>query len=169
MGGFPNYIIQEAYAVAPTLGATSSTGVIAGNSTLTSQIEVKFSADVNATNTGGTGDTKSAWSVAGNTVSSVTSIVNNFPTCNTGGAGSGTIILTLGTAISTDAVPKVTYNGTANNINIRACDGGDSMVNGTNVTPVDGLSPVFSSASTASDTTIDVVFTETVFAGNVGI
>ena len=50
MGGFPNYIIQEAYAMLPTFdSATSSTGVIAGNSTLTSQIEVKFAVDVNAT------------------------------------------------------------------------------------------------------------------------
>ncbi|MEK0343054.1 MAG: Ig-like domain-containing protein, partial [Nitrosopumilus sp.] len=66
-------------------------------------------------------------------------------------------------------VPLVSYNGTAGGVDIRSCDSNTSMSNSTDVTPVDGLSPVFSSASTTSPTTIDVVFTETVTAGNVGI
>ena len=123
MGGFPNYIIQEAYAMLPTFdSATSSTGVIAGNSTLTSQIEVKFAVDVNATS----GVTAGAWSVAGNTVNLASNIVNNDSTCNGGGAGTASVILTLLTAISTDAVPLVTYNGTAVSVDIRACSGGES-------------------------------------------
>jgi len=161
VAGFPNYMIQEAYAETPILGATSSTGVIGGDSALTSQIEVKFSVDVNATSVTTTG----AWSVAGNSVSGASDIANNLESCNTGVSGTASVILTLVTAISTNAVPLVTYNGTINNVDIRACSGGESMANVTTVTPVDGLSPVFSSATSPSATTIDVVFTETVTEG----
>jgi len=162
MGGFPNYIIQEAYAATPTI--TAITGAVGGNSTATTSIVVTFSEGVNGTNTG---DTAAAWAVAGNTVTEVTGLLSGNSGCNAGSGGTLTMTITLGTAIATDATPQVTYDGDqsgAQNITIRSCNGGQPLVNATDsiITPVDGLRPVASSAATTDSTTIVITMSEDV-------
>lgn len=158
-GGFTNSMIQEAYAATPTISAVTGDSA-SGDSTATTKIFVTFNEGVNATAT----DTKDAWSVAGNTVSAVTTIVTGDSTCNSGTGGTTTLTITLGSAISTGAVPKVTYDGTGPNISIRSCTTNQALVNATTsiIDPVDGLRPVASSAATTSSTSIEITMSEDV-------
>ncbi|MCH9042167.1 MAG: hypothetical protein IIB80_08445, partial [Thaumarchaeota archaeon] len=160
IGGFPNYIIQEAYAATPEISAVTGDNA-SGDSTATTKIIVTFNEGVNGTNSG---NTAAAWAVVGNTVSSVTSLLSGDPNCNAGTGGTLTMTITLGTAIATGAVPQVTYNGTGPNITIRSCDGGQALVNASSsvITPVDGLRPVASSAATTDSTTIVITMSEDV-------
>jgi len=159
IGGFPNYMIQEAYATTPTISAVTGSSA-SGDSTATTNIIVTFNTGVNAT----TADTAAAWAVVGNTVSSVTSILNDDVTCNGGSGGTLTLTITLGTALATGAVPVVTYNGTGPNISIKSCNSNDALVNASSsaITPVDGLRPVASSAATTDSTTIVITMSEDV-------
>lgn len=165
-----NMPLQQAYAATPTI--TAQTGSAAGNSVATTSIVVTFSVGVNGSDAGASGDTAAAWSVAGNTVSSVTSLLFNDADCSSGTGGDLTLTITVGTPLATDAVPQVTYDGDqsgAQNITIRACDGGEALVNASSsiITPTDGLSPTMDSATTTSSTTIDAVFSEDIASGSV--
>ena len=153
--------MQEAYAVVPTVSAAITGDATSGDSTATTKILLTFNVDVNATTT----NTAAAWSVAGFTISSVTAIVSNDPTCNGGGAGTSTMTITLTTALATDATPDVTYDGTSPNISIRDCVGKDAFENATSFTPTDGLIPTFDSAATTSTTTIALTYSEAMDTG----
>jgi len=149
--------MQEAYAAVPTLAATSSTGLVAGNSIAINNIVVVFSEPVNATST----DTAALWGVTGFTVASVSTLTAG----NCG--GSTTLTITVNEDIPTGDIPLVTYTrvGVTDPPKITSCSTNEAMANGTTVTPVDGLIPTMDSATTISTTTIDVTYSEAMDTG----
>jgi len=155
--------LQQAYADVPTVSTAVTGDSLIGDSTATTNIILDFNVDVNAT----IPNTADAWSVAGFTILLVTDIVSDDPTCNGAGAGTSNMTITLTTALPTDAIPDVTYNGTGPNISIRSCDTNSPFENATSFTPTDGLIPTMDSATTTSSTTIDAVFSEDIASGSV--
>jgi len=163
VGGFPNFMAQEAFAVRTFDSAV--TGVTAGDSVADTNIVLTFSGTIYTTTAGGPANKAAQFAVAGSTVNTANIVTSvNGAGCAAAGATS-TVTLVLAAAIATDAVPQVTFT---NDATVLSCDD-DAAVVGVARTPTDGLSPQFSSAS-ASGTTIDVVFTETIDdAGTVAI
>ena len=77
-------------------------------------------------------------------------------------------MIVLDTALATDVTPTIQFT---NNGDVKTCDTTTNTATNFGPTAItDGLSPQFSSANTATTTTIDVVFTETIDdAGTVAI
>ena len=160
LGGFPNFVMQEAHATPGTI----TTGATAGDSTATTNIVITFTGNgIFAEDGAGTFNKSSLFSVAGNTVTTANIDGYASDTCNAG-TGDTSVTLVLGTALATDATPDVTFT---NDGTVGICDSNASnndepnIVSGT-VTERDGLSPTLSSASVTSTTTIDVTFSEDV-------
>ncbi|QDI89408.1 hypothetical protein Nisw_07665 [Candidatus Nitrosopumilus sp. SW] len=152
--GFPNFMMQEAHALTPTIN-TAATAT-------TTTVTVNFN-NGPVFNEGGTGTSYiSCFRIGGNTVSSGTDIGT------TEGGGSSTITLTT-TAFGTGDTPNVVYavaNCSGGSI-IAASDGtvdgnGDDLGDVTFTSTTDGVAPVFSSAEATSTTTVVVTMSENV-------
>jgi len=171
MGGFPNYVIQEAFAATATVDSIT-TGDTAGNSTATTTIDVVFDQRifVNSTGVNGTSvDKQLLFNVAGAGagVGIASAIVfdsklgSSAAECISS-VTSATVVITLDVALTTGAVPNVEF---INDSTVLTCDASDTTATGFNSTATDGLRPVFSSAATTDSTTIDVVFSESMVGG----
>jgi hypothetical protein len=177
--GFPNFMMQEAHAAASGY-STSITGATGGDSTATTNLIFTFDQRVyvDAGVRGGTVDKQGLFKIdgaafgAGITSVNITEEVDSL--CNgNNGPGVFSVTIVLDTAIATDAKPTIEFD---NDGTVLSCEGLGVGVDGLAAadiaaqTPTDGLSPQFSSASVASATTIEVVFTETIDdAGTVAI
>ena len=153
--GFPSFMIHEAHAAAAY--SSSITGAVGGNSASTTNIVVTFDNAIYTTNGAQDGSNQNesgSFSVAGNTVNTA-----NIPSRANGAAcgGTTTVTLVLATALATDATPAVTFT---TNAAILACNDDSQVPTATSQTPTDGLSPVVSSATVTSATTIDITFSE---------
>ena len=187
--GLPNFVTQDAFAVAATF-STLHTGDTAGDSTATTTLDLVFNQKVYVDDgAGGNADGASTdiqahlslnGGAAGAGIASAIVLeeegdsgdVNNFPTTDDCGANAATVVITLDTALTTDATPTIAYtNPGAVDTQLLTCDDlGTAVATLTAQTATDGLSPQFSSASSTSTTTIGVVFTETIDAiGDVAI
>jgi len=142
VGGFPNFMAQEAHAAA-IITITPATAT-----TTTITVTWSENVDVKTGETVADGD----WTIStGQTVTSIT---------HTNGTTTST--LNLGSALATDATPNVTYaeSGTANSI-ISTDDGFDSPELIASLS-TDGIVPVLSSVATTSSTTIVLEMSESV-------
>ena len=172
VGGFPNYVIQEAFAASATV-STIHTGDTAGNAPTTTIIDVVFNQKI-FVNTGGANGTSVDKQLlsdvggagAGEGIASAivrVSVAGSDDTDCTNAAAIATVISTLDVALATGAVPTVAFG---NDGLVLTCDGEDALVaNFTATAATDGLRPVFSSAATTGPTTIDVVFSESMVGG----
>jgi hypothetical protein len=143
VGGFPNFMAQEAFAAA---GITS---VVTNTST---QVTITFNTDTLGTD-GATVNLPGAWTVGGNTAATVTDV---------SGGGVSVIVLTVSAAnaFATDATPTVVYTNPTDATTIDSdADGTDIAVN---QAAVDNAPATFVSAATASATTIDITFSENI-------
>ena len=174
-------MMQEAHAAAATF-STLHTGDTAGDSTATTTLDLVFNQKVYVDDgAGGNADGASTdiqahfslnGGAAGVGIASAivleeegdSGVVNGFPTAADCGANAATVVITLDTALATDATPTIAYtNPGAVATQLLTCDDlGTAVATFAAQTATDGLSPQFSSANVATSRTIDVVFTETI-------
>ena len=185
--GFPNFMMQEAHAAAATF-STLHTGDTAGDSTATTTLDLVFNQVVYVTgNAGASGadiDVQSTLSLNGGAggagiASAIVKEVDDIgsggvvPTaaeCTAAGA-SATVVITLDTALATDATPTIAYtNPGAGGTQIKTCSAAgivEAVATFAAQTATDGLSPTLDSASITSTTTIDVTFSEDLDAATI--
>lgn len=156
LGGFPNFVMQEAHATVPTLAATTTTST-------TTTITVNFSIAVYSSS--GATDYAQCFRVGTQTPTG-----DALPTTQAGG-GDSSVVLTVSNAFGTGETPTVTYTaancpGATSVITDDTGASGDVLADG-NITPADGVAPTLSSAEVTSTSTIDVTFSESINSGTV--
>jgi hypothetical protein len=157
--GFPNFMIQDAYAAA--------SGFSSAITTSTTTINYVFDQAVYVDIVGPTGeeyDVQFAFKLNGGSIGAgiASAIVVDEAT---GGAcvggGTTTVVITLDSAIATDAVPTIQFTNGVVPV-LKSCDGvgTNATADGAAVTPVDGIAPTVVSAATTSSNTIAITFSE---------
>jgi len=141
VGGFSNFMAQEAYghavgAAAPTIASLRTTS--------STTIELTFSEHVDSVNANVGGEF---------TFSTGGTITSNDIT-----GGSDTLTLTTDTPFATDATPTVTYTAGT----ILDVDENNALIGVTTGAATDNAPPTFVSAETTSATTIAITFSEAI-------
>ena len=174
--GFPNFMMQEAHAVAATFSSLH-TGDTAGDSDATTTLDLVFDQKVYV-KSGANADNdevniKGVLSLNGGAAGDgITSAIvledetdgngNGFPSAGECGANAATIVITLTTAISRDATPTIAYSGQggAAATELKTCDdGGNVVANFAAQTATDGLRPIRNTSVTPTTTNTEITLT----------
>jgi len=155
IGGFPNFMAQEAFAAAPTISS-------AATATTTSITLTMSEATWNESGTTGT-DYVNCFRINGQTP---TSGSTSLPTTASGTNTSITLVVT--NAFGTGDTPDVAYdstNCTAGNLADVATSA--NMVTATFTSTSDGVAPTLDSATMTDLSTVDVTFSEAILSSSV--